>query len=81
MAKTQKTKNSGGSSTLLQRLKANSKIAESGVFSESELYTKQESIPTPIPIINLALSGKFFGSGISKGSTSFAGESKTFKTN
>lgn len=66
---------------ILKRFKKTSSIEEAAIFSNSELYTVKESVPTPIPIINLALSGKFFGGGITKGLTVVAGQSRSFKTN
>jgi len=74
MAKSEKAKE------MLKRFKKNTSIDGSGVFSESDIYTVKESIPTPIPVINLVLSGKFFDGGISKGLTVVAGASKSFKT-
>lgn len=65
---------------LLARLKKTSSIEESSVFSDSELYTLKEYISTPIPMVNLALSGKFFDGGITRGSTVIAGASRSFKT-
>ena len=66
---------------ILKRFKKTSSVEEASIFSESELYTTKESIPTPIPILNLALSGKFFDGGITKGCTVIAGASRSFKTN
>jgi hypothetical protein len=71
---------SDGANSLLKKLKKTSSIEESCVFSESDLYLAKDDIATPIPIINLALSGKFFGGGVSRGSTVISGESRTFKT-
>lgn len=78
MAKT--TKITSQAYSLLQRLKKTSSIEESSVYSESDFFTTKESIPIPIPILNLALSGKFFDIGITRGSTVIAGESRSFKT-
>lgn len=75
-----KTALSDKSKSILEKLKKNSTIEESDIFSDSELYTVKETYPTPIPIINLALSGKFFDGGVSRGSTVIAGVSKSFKT-
>jgi len=80
MAKAEVTKNSKAYD-ILKRMKKTSSVEESSVFSDSDLYMIKESIPTPIPVINLALSGKFFEGGITRGLTVFAGLSKTFKTN
>lgn len=71
---------SSGAKDLLARLKKTSSIEESGVFSDSDIYTVKDFVPTPISMINLALSGKFFDGGITRGSTVIAGESRSFKT-
>lgn len=65
---------------ILKRLKKTSSVDESCIFNDSDIYVLKESVPTPIPIINLALSGKFFTGGITRGVTVWAGESRTFKT-
>lgn len=75
-----KEKRSEGATSLIKKLKKNSKIEATTLFSESDFYTEIEYIPTPIPIINLALSGKFFDGGISKGVTILAGPSRSGKT-
>lgn len=75
MAKTDKAK------SILNRFKKTSSIEDSSVFSESELHLIKDSCPTPIPIVNLALSGRFFSGGITRGSTVIAGPSRSFKTN
>lgn len=64
-------------SALLKRLKKNTKI-QAEVLSKSKYFNHEQS-PTQIPLLNVALSGKFDG-GISAGITMVAGESKTFKT-
>lgn len=71
---------SKAANSILSRLKKNSSIPESSVFSNSDLYQIKDLIPTPIPIINLALSGQLLDGGISRGSTVISGESRTFKT-
>lgn len=48
--------------------------------SQDEFIMKETFYPTPIPIINLALSGRPKTGGISDGMTVFAGPSKHFKT-
>lgn len=73
--------NTDKANSILARFKKTSSIEESSVFSESELHIVKESCATPIPVINLALSGKFFDGGITKGSTVIAGASRSFKTN
>lgn len=80
MAKDQVTKNARAAE-ILKRLKKTSSIEESSIFANSDIYTLKESVATPIPIINLALSGKFFDGGITRGLTVIAGQSRSFKTN
>lgn len=65
---------------LLERLKKNSTIKETALISESSVYHDRESIPTDIPILNLALSGRFDG-GIECGLLGIGAPSKHFKTN
>ena len=76
-----KPTSSSKASEILKRLKQTSSIKESSNFLDSEIYTLQKAVPTTIPIINLALSGKFYDGGITRGLTIIAGESRTFKTN
>lgn len=68
-------------SKLIERLASASKIKESAILSES-IYTTSQSkpIPTPVPMVNVALSGSING-GITGGITTLAGPSKHFKTN
>ena len=80
MAKDQAKTNSKAAE-ILKRLKKTSSVEESSIFANSEIYTLKESVSTPIPIINLALSGKFFNGGITRGLTVIAGASRSFKTN
>tara|TARA_Y100001973_G_C5193182_1_gene332334 strand:+ start:323 stop:1369 length:1047 start_codon:yes stop_codon:yes gene_type:complete len=65
--------------SLLEKLKSKSTIKEASVLSDSKFFNESELAPTPIPIINMALSSRFDG-GLSSGLTSIAGESKSFKT-
>jgi len=48
-------------------------------LTDSKIYTKKDVIPTPVPMINVALSGTVDG-GITPGLTMLAGPSKHFKT-
>lgn len=68
-------------SKLIERLASASKIKESAILSES-IYTTSQSkpVPTPVPMVNVALSGSING-GITGGITTLAGPSKHFKTN
>jgi len=52
---------------------------KSTVLSESTLYKDKEVVPTSVPMINVALSGKLDG-GLTSGLTVLAGPSKHFKT-
>lgn len=65
---------------LLERLKKNSTVKDTALISESAVYHDRESIPTDIPILNLALSGRFDG-GIECGLLGIGAPSKHFKTN
>lgn len=66
-------------SALLERLKKNSTIKEADVLEDSKFFDEPDPIPTKIPMINVALSGKLDG-GLTAGLTAFAGPSKHFKT-
>ena len=65
--------------SLLTKLKKNSTIKDSDVLSESKFFHAKDMIQTPVPMINVALSGKLDG-GLTPGLTVFAGPSKHFKT-
>lgn len=65
--------------SLLEKIKKNSTVKESSVLSESKFFLEQENIPTMIPAVNIALSGKIDG-GIEAGLTQWCGESKRFKS-
>ena len=65
--------------SILAKLKKNSNIKETSVLSESKFFTDKDMIPTSIPIINVALSGRLNG-GLTPGLTMWAGPSKHFKT-
>lgn len=65
--------------SLLDKLKKNSTIKDSAVLSESKFFTKKDMIPTSVPALNIALSGRLDG-GLTPGFTMFAGPSKHFKT-
>jgi hypothetical protein len=66
-------------SSLIDRLKATSKLKETAVLSESKIFHGKEMVPTPVPMINVALSGDPDG-GLLPGHTMIAGPSKHFKT-
>ena len=66
-------------SSLLDKLKKNSSIKDSAILSKSKFFTEKDMVPTDVPMINVALSGKLDG-GIIPGLTMWAGPSKHFKT-
>jgi RecA/RadA recombinase len=65
--------------SILDKIKKNSTIKESAILSESKFFKKKDMIPTSVPIINVALSGRLDG-GLTPGITMWAGPSKHFKT-
>jgi len=65
--------------SLLDKLKKNSSIKDSAILSKSKFFTEKDMVPTEVPMINVALSGKLDG-GIIPGLTMWAGPSKHFKT-
>ena len=65
--------------SILDKIKKNSTIKDSAILANSKFFTKKDMIPTSIPIINVALSGRLDG-GLTPGLTMWAGPSKHFKT-
>lgn len=65
--------------SILDKIKKNTTIKDSAVLAVSKFFTKKDMIPTSIPIINVALSGRLDG-GLTPGLTMWAGPSKHFKT-
>jgi RecA/RadA recombinase len=65
--------------SILDKIKKNSTIKDSAVLSQSKFFTKKDMIPTSLPAINIALSGRLDG-GLTPGITMWAGPSKHFKT-
>jgi RecA/RadA recombinase len=65
--------------SLLEKLKKNSTIKDTDILSNSKFFNKKDMIPTSIPVINIALSGRLDG-GLTPGLTVWAGPSKHFKT-
>jgi len=65
--------------SIMDKLKKNSRIKESAILNKSKLFTNQDMVPTPVPMINVALSGDPDG-GLTSGLTVLAGPSKHFKT-
>jgi RecA/RadA recombinase len=65
--------------SILDKIRKNSTIKETAILANSKFFTKKDMIPTSIPIINVALSGRLDG-GLTPGLTMWAGPSKHFKT-
>lgn len=63
----------------MDKLKKNSTIKSADILIDSKFFTKADMIPTSVPAINVALSGKLDG-GFVPGLTLFCGPSKHFKT-
>jgi RecA/RadA recombinase len=65
--------------SLIDKLRKNTTIKDTDLLSTSKFFTKKDMIPTAIPAINVALSGRLDG-GLTPGLTMWAGPSKHFKT-
>lgn len=65
--------------SLLDKIRKTCTIKESSILSESKFFNRKDMIPTSIPAINVALSGRLDG-GLTPGLTMWAGPSKHFKT-
>lgn len=65
--------------SILNKLQKNSTIKETEILTESKFFTSKDMIQTPVPMVNVALSGRLDG-GLTPGLTVFAGPSKHFKT-
>ena len=63
----------------MDKLQKNSRIKESSQLDKSKLFSDKDMVPTPVPMINVALSGDPDG-GLTSGLTVLAGPSKHFKT-
>jgi hypothetical protein len=66
-------------SKMMERFLKNSPTKFASVLSESVLFNDKDTIPTDIPIFNIAFSGSLNG-GIASGLTLLAGPSKSFKS-
>lgn len=66
-------------SSVLDKIRKNTTIKDTAILAESKFFTKKDMIPTSIPAINVALSGRLDG-GLTPGLTMWAGPSKHFKT-
>ena len=64
---------------VMDKLKKNSRIKETQILQDSHFFTEKDMVTTPVPMINVALSGDIDG-GLSSGLTVLAGPSKHFKT-
>lgn len=65
--------------SVLEKLMQNSTIKLTSVITESKVFGKKEMAPTPVPMINVALSGHTDG-GLVPGMLMLAGPSKHFKS-
>ena len=48
--------------SVLSKLKKNSTIKETEILKNSKFFTEKDMIPTSIPVINIALSGRLWWS-------------------
>ena len=67
-------------SSIMDRLKKTSTVKASSTVSESQFFEAKDLTPTPVPALNIALSGDVDG-GLAPGLTVVAGPSKHFKSN
>lgn len=65
--------------SILDKIKKNSTIKDTAILAHSKFFNKKDMIPTSVPAINIALSGRLDG-GLTPGLTMWAGPSKHFKT-
>ena len=65
--------------SLMKKLISNSTIKKTSILTESEVFNEKDVIQTPVPMLNVALSGKVDG-GLSPGLLVIAAESKHFKS-
>lgn len=65
--------------SLKEKLLKNSTVKLTSMLADSALYKAKDMITTPVPMINVALSGRIDG-GLTPGVTMLAGPSKHFKT-
>lgn len=66
-------------SALFDKIKKNSTIKDTASLMLSKIYNNKEMIQTPVPMMNVALSGSIHG-GLTPGLTVLAGPSKHFKS-
>jgi hypothetical protein len=67
-------------SSIMDRLKKTSTVKASSIVSESQFFEAKDLTSTPVPALNIALSGDIDG-GLAPGLTVVAGPSKHFKSN
>lgn len=65
--------------SIMNKLKKNSKIEDTAVMSKSMVFAAKDLVSTPVPMINVGLSGDIDG-GLAPGLTVLAGPSKHFKS-
>lgn len=65
--------------SIMDKLKRNSRIEETSILADSKFFSEKDQVPTSVPMVNVALSGRIDG-GLSSGLTVLAGPSKHFKT-
>ena len=65
--------------SLLEKLQKNSTIKMTAPLMDSKVFGKKEMAPTPVPMANVALSGRLDG-GLVPGLLMLAGPSKHFKS-
>ena len=66
-------------SSLMEKLARNSTVKLTASIMDSKVYGKKEMSPTPVPMVNVALSGRVDG-GLTPGLLMLAGPSKHFKS-
>lgn len=66
-------------SALLDKLKKAGSVKASSILSKSVFFVSKETIPTDLPILNIAFAGDIEG-GLTSGVTIFAGQSKCYKS-
>lgn len=66
-------------SSLTEKILKQTRSKSASILSESDVFDEAPPTVTEVPILNIALSGKLNG-GLRKGTTIFAGKTKSFKT-
>jgi hypothetical protein len=64
---------------LLERMMKSGSIKQAAILEDSAFFNAKDTIPTDLPILNIAFTGKLNG-GLIPGLTVIAGVSKSFKT-